>query len=446
MKKRRNEMLRKSNKKLRLIGLIALALVLSLGSFAAVFAKGDPIIGSEASPVDATLTKVLKTPLNTALPTAGITYTFGFEKVSIDSGAASLSDMPAISDKTISFTSSDTSVTSGDTVTYTKELTPTIFNGVMFTKAGIYVYKVTEKQTNEAASSSTETWANSDAEYLVSVYVREKASPNTGQYYIYAIGARIKVADYDGQGDEGDKVNPKPGGDPDVSGDYSDMTFTNTYIKSNGGTDPKDPDPKNSSIMVSKAVPSGTLASTTRYFAFSVKVTRPSVAVAPDVFKGYVVSSANAIVTNSNNGAVVTAAAGDPGNYIAFANGVATNVYLQAGQRLVFINAPFGTSYVASEPGTEGYIPSARIVVNGATAIDIPASTDPTLKPGDPLSAGLRYIGAAANTAAFTNTYSDDPPTGIKMNTLPYYVLLLVGVGALIAVGIVRNRRKKIRS
>ncbi|MDR2610904.1 MAG: hypothetical protein LBC58_05555 [Clostridiales Family XIII bacterium] len=432
-------MFRNRNKKLRLIGLIALALVLSLGGFAAVFAAGEPIVAdNESDLIDATLTKVLKTPLNTTLPAGLTTYTFKFTKVSVDSGSLGLGDMPAIADKQVSFTSSTLGVTDGDTITYTSELTPGIFGALNFPAAGIYIYKITEMQTQEDLNTNKVIYANSDAEYNVSVYVKKK-SDGSNDLYIYAISARIVVQDYEDQGEVGDKVDPTPGWKTAVEGDYSQMTFTNTYIKKNGGEDPTDPDPEESSIIVSKAI-SGSEASTTRYFAFKVTVTRPSIAVAPDVFKGYVVSSANTIVTNSDNGAVVTDAAG---NYIEFATGVETDVYLQAGQRLVFVDAPIGSSYVASEPGTEGYVPKVSIVVNGATPIAIPDVSDTALLPGASLTTDLRYIGAAENSAAFTNTYSDDPPTGIIMNNLPYFLLIVLAAGALATFAIIRNRRKK---
>lgn len=172
-----------------------------------------------------------------------------------------------VGNKEISFTSADTGATATSVKTVRKE-SSAFFAGINWTHAGVYVYEVTETaNTYTIADAVKEKMDYSLAKYTITVYVKEKTS-GTG-FYVDVIADVITFVDNPGQ-TGGSKVDPTPGGNTETATGFSDMIFTNKYLKNNGGTDP-DPD-DDSTFKLSKTV-SGSYASKEQYFTFTVKIT-----------------------------------------------------------------------------------------------------------------------------------------------------------------------------
>jgi len=410
----------------RLVMVVLLTIALTMGGVVSAFAAGDPIYGTEAEPAQAAATKALRMPEGTVTPTAS--FTFKIEKKSFngDDTAAGLALMPAITDKTVSFTSADTGVIEGDNKVVRKE-TASIFAGVTFAQAGLYIYSVSETSgTYTIADATKESMTYSPGKYDLAVYVKDGVAGR----YIYAIAAIITVIDQPGD-EGGDKVDPRPGGDPLVSGDYSHMVFTNTYIKKSGGTDPT----LDEILGIYKAV-AGDFANRELYFPIAVTATKPALVTGAFSYKVYVLDVAtNTVVTSAANG---TGMLTDTfGGYFLLDSGTAKTINLKHGQKLVFVDMHMGTKYVAVEAAVPDYTASVAIIVDGGTAINI-ANTDPNTA----LSTQTRIIGENTNRASFTNTYKTVTPTGLDISNLPFIVLLIVSMGGFAGLVVGKNRRR----
>ncbi len=423
---------KKTTPLLKLAAAVMLTALLCVATAIPAFAAaGDPITGTEESPARAATTKLLEMPVGTTTPDA--TFTFDFAKKNLDGneGAEALAGMPDIASRSVSFSAADAGTVSGGVKSVAKE-TGGIFDSVDWPHAGIYVYTVTERaDTYGIENSFQEQLRYSAASYEIAVYVMDGENSR----YVSAIAASITVKDAANEGsDLGDKVDPTPGGNPDVDGDYSKMIFTNTYLKNTGGTDPDD-----TVLAVSKEV-TGNFANQSKYFQFNVRVNNPAtVTNAATVYKAYVLDGDGAVVTDTANAATEYIRT-DPvnGAYIEFTTAVEQTVHLKHGQRLSFTDLPVGARFAVTEAATVGYTPSYVLTVNGGAGSAV-NGTDNTA-----LGFTNQYIGEAANGAAFTNTNRDITPTGIRADHLPYIVLIGVvvfGVMVFIAVKLRRNRR-----
>ncbi|MCL2888906.1 MAG: hypothetical protein FWE65_00615, partial [Eggerthellaceae bacterium] len=356
-------MLSKKFRKSNLLAMLVLSFVLSLVSTQAAFADEGAIEGSEEFPAQSAITKLLQMPEGTDLPTAD--FQFKVESISVDDVAATTSNMPIIGDAdstqafgivTISYTAQDVTLgkTANNTTLVPKE-SESLFAKTDWKHAGVYVYRISELTGSYKPNTTpppTEVMSYSKASYQVNVYVTEGEKG----LYVYAVGAMVKTEDNKGQ-DEGKKVDSTPGGGTKF--EYSQMTFTNTYVKIWGG-DIKDP-----SLALSKAV-AGELASKEAYFRFDVNVTAPLLVFNPavdekdatPVYLAYVVedrAGQPTVVTSAANGNV---AGKDQNNkeYLAFTSGEMNTVNLKHGQRLVFIDTPVGSTYTVSEIDPTGYV------------------------------------------------------------------------------------------
>jgi len=418
MRRKRKELLG------RIFLAITLAVVMCIGSVAPAFA--DPVYGTEANPARAAITKLIKMPEGTNTPAATFTFTIAKKSLDDSTAAADLTRMPTIASKNVTFSASDT----GTVVSGTKEVrkeTAALFDGVTFPHAGVYVYTITEvPNTYTIADAAKESMTYSTGSYDVAVYVKD----GTAGTYVFAIAATIVIKDTADQ-TIGDKVDPTPGS---VAGEYSDMVFTNTYIRRHGGTDPTDP--SHQALGISSAV-AGDYANKSKYFEYNITATKPALVVDPVTYKAYVVNTnTNAVVTSAANGTgMLTDGAG---GYFLFTSGTAQTINLMHDQKLVFIDTHVGAQYVAIQSAAADYTASVRIIVDGGSPIDIPNSL-----PNQSLSTQTRILGQAANSAAFTNTYKTVTPTGLDISNLPFIVMLAVGIGGLVVLVALKPRRKE---
>lgn len=435
-------MKRNYKKYLRAILSLALAAVMCVTIGVTAFAKGEPIYGTEEKPAEAAITKVLQMPVKTTTPNS--TFTFEVARTSFNGNASDVAKVPAIADQNVTFTPSETSTPVNGTITMKKE-TASLFKNVNWTAAGVYTYMISEKQNTNPSidnpANSKEEMIYSNGQYEVNVYVRNGAN---GGFYVYAIAAIIKVVDNPGQ-EVGDKVNPTPGGDPTVEGDYSDMVFTNTYLEKHkedviepDPENPKDPDPtiiENQSFTISNEV-TGEMADRDKYFTYDVDLFNPTLVTTPQTYRAYVLDA---------NGNVVTAPANYSGTISNDKNGYPSFVVttgqpftakLKNGQTLVVTDVYVGSTYDANQLKETNYKPSVVVVEDGATPVSFtePVNTD--------LSTRVRIIGEKQNSADYTNAYQDPTITGVIINNLPFFMIFALAAAAFIAYIVAKSRKR----
>ena len=499
-------------KKSKLILALALSLFLCFASFTAAFAAqaqngdngtpGNPgayalggtgaVVSTDGASVQAAITKVLQTPVGTTIP--GNAFTFTATPISVDgnSTAAAKATMPALVNLTA--TPAAPGVTSGNTTTYTKE-TGDIFAGTIaaagvtpvagtqFPHAGIYVYDVTENSPTYANSSTpNETMTYSTAKYELTVYVEnvmeEKDPVNypgvmtpvvPHRLYIAAVGDVILVTDNNSQ-TVNYKVNPTPG--TLNSGAPSQMTFTNTYVKTTGHPNNPNPStPGDQTLSVSKTV-AGSFGDLTKYFGYTMTVLAPDLVFDPNydpsdplniiygnlpktavtanpvpfvttapIYSAYIldangtpVGAADLTDSAKNNvktgGVTVTPKTDANGKaYFEVTSGIPFTYSLQHGQTLVFTNTPVGTAYGVNETGNANYYPDVTVTYNGDAA-DIAKTAN---------FSGSTNLAGALNTDAVIPVnnpynpanpiYAGAPPAPFPANA-PATLVNLVGEGA----------------
>ena len=446
-------MTRKRNSTLKLMASIALVIVFCLSmALPSLAAPTDPAVPTS----EAAITKLLQVPFGTSIPQT-LSYDFVVTSVKEDD-AAPTANMPVIGTEltattgkvTIKFDGGQTlDSTVGDTTTWYRE-SPNLFADVNWPHAGVYEYKITETENTYTVNPTpppTEVLGYSKAEYNVKVYV----DLVNGKLEITHIGV-LNIKDDQGENvdeEEQEKLDPTPGGGTKPGGgqyNYSQMIFVNTYVKTNGGTNPEEPG--DWTLSISKAV-AGDFSDPLIYFTFNLNLTAPSLIKGTPSYKAYVVEADSAnpgkykVVTSADNYAGYSTADGS----ITFTSESALTFNLKHGQYLVFIDTPVGTSYTVSETGTTGYLATASVVYNGTRGdkeegiskgegLVLPHASNTFYK--DTL-----FVGEAANSADFINDRGTTTPTGISVENLPYIVLIGLALAGLTGFAAVKIRKGK---
>lgn len=421
-------------KKTRPIIGLALGLLLFGSAMSSAFAAGNPVTGNQGSPAEAAITKQLEMPLGTTTP--AVTFTFNIDPKKVDGDTNETP--PALNSAAGSLEFKDTDA--GEPVNGKKVVThetPNLFTGVSWTHTGEYVYEITE--IAGADSTDNEFWYYSLAKYELTVLVKLGSD---GKYYVAQYQSVVKIADTDEE--DGDKVDARPGDETDTH-PYSDMIFTNKYVKTNGPTDPETPDPTTESTLIVSKTVTGDLGDTKKQFDFSITLTYPT--LLPDVttplpayYRAYVVANNAVIDPKDNADASLIGQDGDDGNkYIKVSTSAATAYTLKHGQRLVFVDTPVGSPYVVTET-QDNYITTV-IVKTAGSAEDLHAV----------LTTSSQLVGdgaknTEANSAAFTNNRESVSMTGVLINNLPFVGLIALALGALVAYVVVRARKSKVTS
>ena len=416
---------------------IALALILVIVLFAGVL-----VPAMAAYPYDrAAITKVLKMPVGTNLPTTG-SFQYVFTPVSVDDIPTTLP--PAVPNVTIAMPTTQVAcycvpACAADVVHYYRESTD-LFVGTPWPRAGIYEYSLRET-ANTITLPDGENMNYSQAVYRVRVHVRENLQ--TGALSIYTI-AVYRINEDNGDPTPGEvKVDPTPGGNPPQY-IYSQMAFQNIYTKhtGGGGTDPIN----RYTLGVTKSV-AGNYASSAQYFTFNMTVTRPSlVTEATTIYKAYVVESGVGLTNIVPNG-LATAGTDAGGAYANIASGQSFTFNLKANQRLSFTNTHVGASYSVGETGVAGYIPSVIITTNNVAGPNMVGTLGgnlmvPTLSSAYPTNP-LVGEGNSANRAAFTNTNDGIEELGLNFSDLPFYGLILLALGGIVVLTVIKARSRK---
>ena len=409
------------------------------------------LVGTEQIPANAAITKCLAVGQET--PTPQVTFTFQIDKVSLNdlTDSASLSAMPTITNKTITFGPADaynSALTNAqqihkrlDQTDYLyKEGAETLFpSTVNWTRSGIYVYRVTEQQSGFPYLSANEVATYSKAVYQLTVYVAEKTG---GGFYVWAIGAR-RVTNDDGTvnaGNTGPKVDCRPGGpNGTYQFDFSKMIFTNTYLRrGGGGTTPTDGKLKISKVVTSLG------ADSFKYFEFDVTIRKPIISDKAN-YRVYVfevnaqgqtvpVTGYTSLQNNVQNASLIHTS----GAYIEYPlspPGTVVRFRLRHNQFLSFSDIDAGATYVVNEQShtPTDYTPSYLLTKSGTAAGTMTGTPGSSLSTPStpPMTVTISPTNAWMDTAAFSNKFKDVVPTGIAVDDLPYFAIVAIAAIAL---------------
>ena len=427
---------------------VILAMCLSIAPLA-LATLTDPV-------TEAAITKLLMVPEGTEYPAMDFYFTLTPEsyngsteaqtvadKVPVITGAGPAGEIVIGFDGAVAAGRSETlEGTVANVSTYYLE-SASLFAGVSFPNAGIFEYIIEETDTSHVITSNIhEAMLLSSARYLLTVMVREE----NGVTYIYHIGV-VRITEEGGTPGT-DKVDPTPGGNQ-VDTFYSQMSFTNKYVRTNGADDPDDPDPEkpdpedpddpdpdprepgDSTLNIIKTV-TGDLGSTILPFDFSLTINVPSLIpsyVLP-LYKAYLVDNSGIIdPTGKISGAAIgTDTSGD--KYIQVISGTQITFELTHGQALVFINTPVGTTFSSTETAAVGYDTSVTVWRNSIKGMSLATLS----------AAGL--VGELYNAADYVNEFPDPTPGGLNVNDLPFYGLILLAIGGLVLFIVIKTRKR----
>jgi len=431
-------MTRKRKSILAIITSLALAAIMCLTmAFPAFASTNKPVYAvDEDHPAQAAITKMFKMPENTITPDK--TFTFKFEKLSYNNlnSEQDLEFMPVIGEEdksgdfgtmSVSFTAANKGTSENGIKTVWLE-TDSIFADIDWEHAGVYSYRVSE--IDDSYARFDETLDCSQASYILTAYVKEHSE---GGYYVYAIAAEIEVNDASNEGETG-KVNPTPGGDAQIDGDYSKMIFTNIFVKNNGGTTLDDTVAK-----ISKTV-TGDYANKDQYFEFEIVMTKPNIGVDTEpVYTAYICELdelGNVVIVTSEKH-TPDGQDGDNNDILLFPSGDAPrSVFLKHGQWIAFIDLHVGTHGNVTELAAQNYTPSYNLTLDGTPILNVPGDEN------EPLGFS-RYLSDGIVAVSFINEHQAINPTGITVDNLPYIALIGLALVALVGYLTVKTRKTR---
>lgn len=279
-----------------------------------------------------------------------------------------------------------------------------------YTEAGKYEYTVTESEnaTPQVTNDDHERLIMSKAEYVMDVYVEDKANGNGVSISNIIVN---KTKD-----DKGETATGKVDiGNTDENG----FNFTNTYVQEAGtGTNPKNPDPDYTnygSLNISKTIDAnGGTADTTKQFDFTATFNFPAG------------TDKNTLGGVKGNGEAIEI--DESGN---------CSFKLQHNGKMKFTGLPVGTKMTVTESATPNYKGSAKVTINGVEESDLVTAS----KYNVAIVVSNKRLDQKKNAVDVTNTYNNVPTTGIIMNTLPYVMMIALGGAAL--VGYIYLKRRK---
>ena len=396
--------------KKRNIGISLMAVMAMMLAMPNVIHAAPPTsTGTEANPAHATINKHLLMPEGTITP-AG-TATFKFTAKSVDGAPATPTNMPAIPDRSVNFTTADAGTTAAGVKKVMKE-TVNIVDGVVFPHAGEYIYTVKEENSGFTLTNNSdlsESMAYSTIEYQIQIIVANNAAGTA--VYVQSISVNVLSG-----GVVGNKVNDND--DEEGTSFAFDNKFVRTHLN-----DPTNPsDPADTNLRISKKV-AGDGGNLSQYFDFKTTFTAPVLVTpsTPATYKAGIMEGGTLIDPTPNG---ISGAA--PDHTFTITPGTALNYKLKHGQALVIMDAPVGAKYTNTETAVSGYTTTIAQTANGV------AST-----PAAPTVTDV-LIGEAANTSVYTNTKAAITPTGIVLNNLPY-----ITIGTLAIAGFILLARKK---
>ena len=348
-------------------------------------------------PMQDTLTKTLRLPASTTIPTLAFDFTFTPVQVTMSENpnvsSVAAASVPAISTQTITFNSSSTYSESSGIRTSSQSISlSNLVNALTFPHAGTFVWNIEEVQTSTPAVTSPSHLDFSQARYEMRVLVDRYLE-------VRAIELFVRVVDTNTQ-TVGTKVPI--------------ALFTNTYTSA-------------TTLSVQKVV-TGSFANENLDFNFTLTLTNPTL--------GGTIGNitANVVDINTPNTTLRTVPIT-----------VGTNTFvLSHNERLVIPNLPAGTTFSITEAAATEYTASAVITIGGTVQGTPPTPTYQNTAVNTALTTGTYTIATnGTNSANFTNAHNFVPPTGLVIESAPY-VLFVVAATVLIALLVASRARKRI--
>lgn len=283
-----------------------------------------------------------------------------------------------------------------------------------FTKAGKYVYTVTEGAvTPSFTDGKYDKLIMSQAEYKMDVYVVQDG-----------LNFNIENIIVNKTKDNGGNSLKNPS-KVDIGPDSTNngFRFENTYVQEAGtGIDPTNPDPEYAdfgSLKVSKQIVMANREAVDeeKDFNFTATFTFPTG------------TDANTLGGVKANGTVI-ALTGTKNDTYEFT--------LKHNKNVKFTGLPVGTIISVTEAATPNYKGSAAVTINGVNAGTATADQYNAV-----LTVSDKTLGQKKNAVDVTNEYNKVPTTGIIMNTLPY--VLMVALCGVALVAFVASKRRKVQ-
>lgn len=394
----------------------SLALVLALGFSASclvqVQASGrPPVRQNPIQTVELKIKKVLNLP-SVDVKTPEVEFKFKFEQHSFNAKEDQKAKCPAIGDQSVKYAAKETEAADDKDAKKNGvqliQTTGDALKGVNFTEAGQYTYKVTENQTLADNTTLPQGLVMSKAEYLVSIFTKTIANNKVVVDNIYI--AQLKKDD--GTDIDGEKKKVDYDSTSDTTNKFE---FNNNYDPKAGNDNPlgKEITEDDKKGFVLQKNVEGEKANANEEFTFSLTVTKPEGSHGSDQNFNYKVVDSNGTAGNASQGAY----------------GTAFEVKLKKGCRVVLSSVLLGSKVQAEETVSAGYtktLAAGKCKFNG-TAI----ATVDDLKAGKPIG------DKGDNSIVFVNT--QQTPTGILLNSLPFIVLALVALAGIVF--FVKNRK-----
>lgn len=388
---------------------LAMAMALVATGFAGNLAVQKTAFAEGAGGTGKTLIikKVLTMP-SEGVTTPDETFNFKFEAQSFNGNTNNPTQTcPAISNATAAYTTSGTQ-NDADGSKAGKQVvvaTDDALKNVTWSKAGQYVYKVTEVEPNPGKAGMT----YSKAEYTVSIFV----SGTTGNFKVHSIQIKQSKKDDRTVNDSAAKTEYNP---TNPTGSDNNFAFENKYFPTGGNDNPGAGDPSDADkkgLVVSKKVADGAGASNTQTFKFSMNIAKPEGLVDDSANFTYVVVSGG----GKTVGQVQTGTYGSP-----------VEIDLAHGDKVVLKSVHMGAKATVTETDSAGYTAKYKVTSNGTAG----SETEGT--------AASALLGDAngGNSIEFTNT--QQTPAGVIIDNLPFIILVAIaGMGILF---FVRNKRR----
>lgn len=387
----------------------SLALVLALGFSASclvqVQASGrPPVRQTSVQTVELKIKKVLNLP-SADVKTPEVEFKFKFEKHSFNAKEDQKTKCPAIGDQSVKYAAKETEATDDKDANKNGvqliQTTGDALKVVEFTEAGQYTYKVTEEEKTLTGLVC------SKAEYLVSIFVKTKAA---NKFTVDNIQIK-KTKDDKGQAVTEQKTQYD--GSKDESNKFE---FNNNYDPKAGNDNPSGKeiteDDKKGFVLQKKVAGEAAKVNANEPFTFNFTVSKPAGSNSADATFDYKIVDAQGTV-----GGKQTA------NY-----GTAFDVVLHHGDRVVFANVLLGSTVKAKETKDAGYTHSLESSKMNNVAVTNVNDIEET---------GKNIGDKGDNSIIFVNT--QQTPTGILLNSLPFIVLALVALAGIVF--FVKNRK-----
>jgi hypothetical protein len=246
---------------------------------------------------------------------------------------------------------------------------------------------------------------------------------------------------------------------------YSKMIFTNTYAPTLTETAPTEDDKQDEEVSgsnhrfyIQKTV-TGDYGDKTKAFTFKITVSRDALDKSTGTIYGYLMTwngSKWVVDTGNQSGNVTGTSAGVTA--IEFTADTEKDVYMTDGQRLVFTTVADGTKITVKEVGESKYKGKVDTLSGSSNDAEVAGSfgtagSDTSVSAaqsgtvgGTAVTTGALVVGGTKNNyAKFTNDSSENilPNTGIILDNLPYFMLILVALVLAFAYVYVKSRNKK---